>query len=511
MSSERTISAARLGAIAGLALMLLGCQDSSLSNYAKSDALPKINPDYSGIVIPPNIAPLNFVIEEVGSEYYVEIYGSKTEKPIGVRAESNTIRIAMAAWKELLAANAGGELFLDIYVKDEEGEWTRFRSIVNEISVEEIDSHVSYRLINPGYVLWWEMGIYQRNVEDFTQSAIFSNRATGRNCMNCHTVCWNDPKRTMFHMRAGYGGTVISRDGQISKVDTRTKYTMSAGVYPAWHPGGKHIAFSVNKISQSFHNEPGRSLHVWDNASDLMVYEIETRTITTSPRVSTKRLENLPAWSPDGHYLYFCRGPERGEHTQYDEYSYDLCRIRYDVDTREWGEVEDVIGAEELGKSISFPRISPDGARLLFSGSDFGYFSIHFASSDLYLLDLSSGEYGRLEEANSKQSDSYHSWSSNSRWFVFASKRRGGLCSRLYFSYVDSLGNAHKPFVLPQEDPRFYDTFVKNYNVPELMTGAVSMDQWELLQVARGESIKAEFDEAVDIDALSGATRIPAE
>lgn len=507
MCSESGVSWVRAGFIAGMALVLVCCQDPGIDIYSEMDALPRIDPDYSGVVIPPNIAPLNFLIEEEGSEYFVEIYGSKREELVRVRTRENVVEIEPGQWKDILASNVGGELLLDVYVKDESGKWSRFRSIVNRIAEEEIDRFVAYRLINPGYVLWWEMGIYQRNLENFTESTVFSNRSTQRNCMNCHAFCWNDPRQMMFHMRAGYGGTILVLGGEIKKIDTSTEYTMSAGVYPAWHPGGGHIAFSVNKIVQAFHNHPDRSIHVRDTASDLIIYDIKRNVVTTSPKVSTRQLENLPAWSPDGQCLYFCRGPERQGEMKYSEYRYDLARIRCSVEENQWGEVELVIPADELGRSISFPRISPDGAYLLFSGSEYGYFSIHFASSDLYMMDLRTKKYGKLE-INSDDSDSYHSWSSNSRWIVFASKRRGGLCSRLYFSYVDSAGKAHKPFLLPQEDPTFYDTFIRNYNVPEMITDAVPVGHWDLMRAARGAPQKAEFDQTVDVDALSGATRI---
>jgi len=86
-------------------------------------------------------------------------------------------------------------------------------------------------------------------------------------------------------------------------------------------------------------------------------------------------------------------------------------------------------------------------------------------------MDLKSRKYRRLT-CNSAQSDSWHCWSSNSRWIVFSSKRDNGWLARPYFSYIDANGREHKPFVLPQKDPAFYDTWLKTYNVPELVSGA---------------------------------------
>jgi len=495
----------------GLILIILclqNCANSIPGDYTEIDRLPNIDPDYTGITIPPNIAPLNFKINEEGKEFYIDIYtDSKDGKRIRINAGKNIVMIPIKKWKAILSGNRGKELYIDIYQKDENNRWIKFRRIENKIAKEEIDSHVAYRLINLGYVLWSEMGIYQRNVENFDESAIFTNRVADNNCMNCHSFSNNNPETMMFHMRDKHGGTMIVKNGQVNKVNTGTKYTMSAGVYPAWHPDGNHIAFSVNKIVQQFHAGKGKSIYVWDKTSDLVVYDIQTNTITTSPKVSTKRMENLPNWSPDGKYLYFCSAPEWGDKEDAESKKYDLMRISYDVETNQWGDVEPIITAKETGKSISFPRVSPDGENLLFCMSDYGYFSIHFPSSDLYMLDLKTKKYRKLD-ISSDHSESFHSWSSNSRWFVFASKRKDRLCSRLYFSYVDSLGNVYKSFLMPQKDPTFYDTYIMNYNVPELIDGPVTVSHWNLMKVAHKAPMNANFDPTVDVDALSGATKV---
>ncbi len=508
--SSKPITYVLIGIIS-IILCLQDCANSAnpiTGGYTEIDRLPDIDPDYTGIVIPPNIAPLNFKINEEGSEFYIDIYMStKDSDHIRIRTRKSIVMIPIKRWKDILSKNRGKELYIDIYMKDQNNRWNKFRRIENKITKEEIDSHVAYRLINPGYVLWWKMGIYQRNIENFDESAIFTNRGTNHNCMNCHSFCNNNPETMMFHMRGNYGGTMLLKDADVNKLNTATKYTMSAGVYPAWHPDGNHIAFSVNKIYQSFHAGKDKSIYVSDKASDLIVYDIQTNTITTSPKVSTKRMENLPNWSPDGKYLYFCSGPELTRDKKYNELKYDLMRISYDVETNQWGDVEPIITAKETGKSISFPRVSPDGKNLLFCMSDYGYFSIHFPSSDLYMLDLKTKKYRKLD-INSDHSESFHSWSSNSRWFVFASKRKDRLCSRLYFSYVDSLGNVYKSFLMPQKDPTFYDIYIKNYNVPELINGPVTVSHWKLMQVAHKAPMNANFDSTVDVDALTGATKI---
>src|SRR5690606_34710278 len=39
----------------------------------------RIHPDYSGVVAPPNIAPLNFVVQEDGRRFYVRIAAERGE------------------------------------------------------------------------------------------------------------------------------------------------------------------------------------------------------------------------------------------------------------------------------------------------------------------------------------------------------------------------------------------------------------------------------------------------
>ncbi|UCH13972.1 MAG: PD40 domain-containing protein [Bacteroidales bacterium] len=471
-----------------------------------SQNLPAILPDYTNTVIPPNIAPLNFAVKENGDKFYIKIYSVKGDT-IRLLTKENSIVIPIKKWKRLLRQNTGNELYFDVYIEETRGQWKRFRTITNLIANEEIDSYLVYRLINPGYILWEKMGIYKRNIQNYDESPVLVNNLAEKNCMNCHSFNRNNPDNMMFHIRGSMGGTILFKDGIIRKINTGTRYTMSAGVYPAWHPSGKLLAFSVNIINQKFYSYGHESIEVFDRASDLILYDIDANMVTTSPKVSTIHKETTPVWSPDGKYLYFTRAHKPENKQIHDSIKYDLMRIGYDIESRQWGDVDTVLAASETGLSITWPRISPDGRYLLFCMANHGYFTIHYPSSDLYLMDLETGEYNHLD-INSGQVESFHSWSRNGRWFVFASKRLNDLCTRPFFCYFDSNGKTYKPFVLPQKDPGFYNTFLKNYNVPEMVADRINVNKWELSKVVQGKAINAEFDQSVDIDALSGATRI---
>jgi Tol biopolymer transport system component len=216
----------------------------------------------------------------------------------------------------------------------------------------------------------------------------------------------------------------------------------------------------------------------------LGLYRTETGEVFTVPQISRPdRLETWPAWSPDGRYLYFCSAPRWTDQMNapllHDKVRYDLERIAYDPESGQWGQVELVVAAEQLGKSISLPQISPDGHFLMFCGHDYGSFPIFQPSSDLYLVDLNQiksppgvslpAAPRRLDEINSGRSDSYHSWSSNGRWVIFTSKREDGMFARLYIAHLEAGGRFGKPFVMPQKDPDYYSRCLMTYNRPELV------------------------------------------
>jgi hypothetical protein len=225
--------------IAILGALIQGCEPPIGVKELNREAT--IFPDYKNIYLPPNIAPMNFQVMDTAGKYFVHIF-SRKGKGIGIVSGDASIHIPVRKWKHLLQANKGEKLFMDIHVR-KGNQWLKYKTITNVIAGQEIDSYLVYRLIEPGYETWNAMGIFQRNLESFDEKPILLNQLSDGNCMNCHSFCRNDQHRMLLHLRAAHAGTVILKDGELGKVDTKTDSTLSAGVYPSWHPGGRYVAF----------------------------------------------------------------------------------------------------------------------------------------------------------------------------------------------------------------------------------------------------------------------------
>ncbi len=433
---------------------------------------PRLRPDYRDTVIPPNIAPLNFVIVEPAQRYRVVIGGSPGTE-IQIDSRSASVVIPPKAWQALLTANRGGSLRFQILAQNDAGGWERYQTLTNHVAREPIDRTLVYRLLKPLYNFYSEVGIYQRDLEAFRQKPVLENHDFGGGCLNCHTFLNHRPETFTLHIRGQPGPQpmLLVQSNEVARVNK------TAG-YLSWHPSGRLVAFSANTLSLFFHTI-GETRDVFDAESNLGVYWVTSNVVDNPPAVAhPDRLETWPCWSPDGRSLYFCSAPKL-RRERFRQVRYDLMRVSFDLEHDTWGSPETVVSAADTGLSAAQPRVSPDGRWVLFCLSKYGNFPVYQPSSDLYLLETATGEYRRLE-INSDQADTWHGWSSNGRWVVFSSKRLDGLFARPHFTYVDEAGRFQKPFVLPQADPAFYDACIQTFNVPELVRGPVEVSPADL-------------------------------
>lgn len=441
------------------------------------ERLPVIEPDYCHITIPPNIAPLNFQVMEPGTGCFVRVHGDHGTA-IEVSSTEQTVILPQRAWHDLLQANQGSVISVDVYVRSDTSNptWTQFKTITNPVAADPIDPYIAYRRIRPGHTTWRDMGSYQRNLETFEETCILENSQYKSGCVNCHTFCNNKTDHMGLGIRsADYGSPeIVFSNGELHRIGTKFGYT-------CWHPSGTMMTFAVNKVAQVFHSAAQEVRDVFDFDSLITTYDLTTQTIKPVDVLAQKDyLETYPAWAPDGKTLYFCRAPLTWNNQEalppdYDQIRYDLVRVTYDPDTDTWGQVETVLSAEHTGMSILLPRVSPDGKWLVASMCDYGCFPVYRQSSDLILVDLEAAPvngqqpFQRLDTVNSPASESWHSFSSNGRWIAFSSKRLSHIFTRTFFAHIDENGHMSKSWVLPQKNPETYTTTLWTYSVPELI------------------------------------------
>ena len=261
------------------------------------DEWPDIYPDYIGVTIPATIAPMNFNC--IGGAYErvdVTVTGGKSGE---MHVNDKIVSFPQDAWQELLEENKGDSLLFTVCIR-KDGEWKQYRSLPMDVSPYPIDYGVVDRKRAPGYAVYSKMGIYERDLASFEERPLLENTMVPGMCLNCHAFNKTNPDRLSLHIRGKNGGTLMQIDGKREMLDTKTDSTLSAGVYPYWHPSGKYIAYSVNNTRQSFHAVKDERVEVLDLESDVLIYHPETHELLLSPLLQKKEVfETFPVFSPD--------------------------------------------------------------------------------------------------------------------------------------------------------------------------------------------------------------------
>ena len=465
--------------ILAICLLMVGCSPSP-KGLGRAGTLPDIYPDYIGVTVPAGIAPLNFNLNDSIAFDYMEVTASGS-KGGHIRSCGEWADFDIDDWHELTEQNRGGKITFTVRIKNGGG-WLQYDDFDVYVSDDSLDDWgLTYRRIKPGYEVGGDIGIYQRNIHTFDEYAILSETVVPGRCFNCHTANRTNPDRITLQMRGEGGGTMIQKDGRQRWVETKTDSTRAAGSYSYWHPQGDYVAMAVNSVHQSFFTGTGQRIEVYHGFSNVEVLDTRSNELILSPLLQTDDLEIFPAFSADGRYVYYssskpCRVP-----AEYEKVKCSLCRIGFDAEKGIFGEtVDTLLNGPATDKSYVLARPSYDGRWLMYCVSSRGNFPVCQDDADLWLMDLKTGESRELKEVNSRQSDSYHNWSANSRWFVFSSKREDGMYTKLYLACIDGQGRVSKPFLLPQRNPRkYYQELMDAYNCPDFTKTRVDFDAHE--------------------------------
>ena len=457
----------------GFLCFLTSCTPTP-KDVVMQDELPPIYPDYCDVTIPENIAPLNFLLRADCEAIEVKAVD------LTLNASGNEAVFDIDDWKALMQQSADKEVEVTVTALIN-GTWQQYRSFKWQVVSDKVDPYLTYRLIEPDYEIWNHVQIQQRCVENFDVNALGHYEQLENRCMNCHTYANQDPNLSMMYVRGPGGGAILNRNGVLSKLN------IPGSVYFGFSPTGRYITYSTQKIIPAFHSLASKRLEVYDAASNVFVADMQEHRVISSPLLSDSlKFETFPTFSPDGKYIYYCSADTVSLPQDIKNLQYSLVRIPFDESTGTIGTQVDTLFSE---RSVCHPRLSPDGRFVLYTVADYGTFPIWHPEADLQMINLQTGAIDSLSMVNSEKSDTYHSWSSNSRWFVFASKRDDGLYGKPSFCYVDKDGKAHKPFCLPQEHPTFYDNNLKSFNAPELGKGKVPFDVDDVAKTMKEQAI----------------------
>lgn len=443
---------------------MTSCRSVSVPDGAR-DRRVEIYPDYRGVTVPRNIAPLNMMVTEDSAHVVCATLEAGEKRLVVGAREKKKIEIDEDEWRGLMADSTSGKVCVTVYYTIDKVSYRDTLSIF--VSDDEIDPYVTYRLIEPGYEVWNAIQIEERDMRTFKTRTLADNSKLGGQCMNCH-IHGADGQVSLFHLRGKNGGTILAKDGKLRKVTLRSDGMKSGAVYGDISRSGRYGVFSTNEIIPALHSVGSKRLEVYDAVSDLCIADFEQDSMILSPLVSgTEELETFPCFSADGQAVYYCSARPVALPDSIGALRYSILKIGFDGER--WGEkVDTVWSAWRNGGSASFPKVSPDGRYLMFARSGNGTFPIWHRETDLRMIDLGSGNEVDVSALNSEVSETYHSWASSSRWVVFASKRSDGQYGRVYVAHIDKEGRAAKPFVLPQSDPESDILCLKSYNIPDI-------------------------------------------
>lgn len=470
--------------ILSLVVLIITACSETVGDAKQETSLPEIFPDYTGVTIPIGIAPLNFCMSDRSALMVDAVITDSEGRELHGQGEEST-SFDIDQWHDLIAQNSGDSLSVIVSAKYEDG-WHTYQPFTIHVSKDAMDYGVVYRKLEPGYEVYSKMGIYERDLSTFEETALIENTQFS-GCVNCHSFNKCDPTDMSLHIRGKHGATLLRLDGEMKAYNTKTDKTIGSCVYPYWHPGGRYIMYSINTTQQVFHVRDSNRIEVYDQASDLALYDTEKNELIHTPLLARKSvMETFPSFSADGKTLYFVQAtaiPEGSKELR--NIHYNLCSIAFDPETGSFGEkIDTILMAEALNRTVTMPRPSYDGKFMMFTMADYGQFPIWHHEADLYMVPtddlkqpITDIEKYRMPVVNTDDTESFHNWSSNSRWIVFSSRRDNGLFTRLYFSHIDEGGKDSKPFLMPQANPRrYYDELFMSYNVPDFVTAPVDFD-----------------------------------
>ena len=441
-------------------------------------------------IFPPNLCPPFIEWGDASNNFWevtLEIPGTEFNKK-GLALESRW-RIPDDAWTTIRQTAVEGRK-VRVHVKGilRKGFFGKARDTIHRsknvhftVSADPADEAIVYRLVDPPFINKKTPDLFVRRL-DRSEDRLFLS-ADRQYCVNCHTFSSKAGDRGRLSLQVRYIGPRNEKHRvyfALYDIEARRgrriilPFDVQMTTFMDWSPDGAKLAFAANQKVTAFSPVVFETQSIAQPTSDLAVFDTDTAEVSLVPGASERDLvEIYPAWTPDGKSLVFS-ATTPGKHPA--ETKFGLYLIRCEPASREKPKPQPLLAGVDRDKSKYFARFSPDGQWMSWVQSDYG--SLIKASSDIHLMNWKTKEHRKLTSNVAYAADSWHSWSSNSRWLVFASKRDDGLFARLYLTHIDDAGNASPPVRLPLVDPKMRLSF----NIPEFVAKAPPVTPDELLK-----------------------------
>ena len=199
----------------------------------------------------------------------------------------------------------------------------------------------------------------------------------------------------------------------------------------------------------------------------LVVYDRQTgKFIPLCGADDPNFVQTNPTWSPDGRWIVFARAKADEYKNIKEKYIDEKRKFRYDLfkipfNDGRGGTAEPLAGGSSNGKSNFFPKYSPDGKWIVFCQAD--SFMLLQQDSLLHIIPSAGGQPRRMHCNNKDNMNSWHSFSPNSKWLVFASKANSPY-TQLWLTHIDQQGISSPSILL--------ENFIGNKlaaNIPEFV------------------------------------------
>ena len=108
-----------------MCLLLIGCGSSySVPQDAVANGKNVVlYPDYTDVTVPPNIAPLNFIVKAEADEYVVQVKAGGKELMVSGGSDDGVVQFDSTEWRNALRDNRGKVLNVTVYELSD-GQWT---------------------------------------------------------------------------------------------------------------------------------------------------------------------------------------------------------------------------------------------------------------------------------------------------------------------------------------------------------------------------------------------------